>query len=102
MNETYIDKVVNLVKKETGLKGNQLIRYYALLVLAKGENITLQDIHNGWSMDMNFKEKNKYCYGHDHFSIVPFDKLSKDIKAKDGRYLEGLKRVAEEVKEWKF
>lgn len=48
--ETYIDRVVDMVAKETGLKSKQTIRYYALLVLVKGEDVTLSDVHDGWSM----------------------------------------------------
>ena len=96
---TYIDKVTKLVAQKTGLKGKQLIRYYALLVLVKGEDITLENIHDGWAMDMNFKERNEYCYGHDHLSLVPFDKLSEGTKAKDGRYLKALREVAKEIKQ---
>lgn len=97
--ETYIDRVVNMVKKETGLKGEQIVRYYALLVLVKGENVTLSDVHDGWSMTMNYKESNPpYCYGHDHKSIVPFDELSKETQDRDIVYVEALREIAKEIK----
>lgn len=97
--ETYIDKVVALVEEKTRLKGKGLIRLYALLVLIKGEDVTLSDIHDAWSMNMNYKEQNPpYCYGHDHMSIVPFDQLSKETQDKDVEYLEALKEVAKELK----
>ena len=93
--ETYIDKVVSLVEEKTGLKGKGLIRLYALLVLIKGEDVTLQDIHDAWSMNMNYKEQNPpYCYGHEHTSIVPFDQLSKETQDKDIPFLEALQEVA--------
>ena len=96
--ETYIDRVVEKVAKETGLKGKNLIRLYALLVLVKGENTTLEDIHDAWSMDMNFKEKNAYCYGHEHKSIVPFERLSRETQDKEIEYLNAVRKIAKEIK----
>ena len=97
--KTYIDDVVERVAEKTGLKGKGLVRLYALLVLIKGEDVTLSDIHDAWSVNMNYKEANPpYCYGHDHLSIVPFDQLSKETQDRDVPYLEALKEVARELK----
>ena len=97
--KTYIDDVVERVAEKTGLKGEKLVRLYALLVLIKGEDVTLSDIHAAWSVNMNYKESNPpYCYGHDHLSIVPFDQLSKETQDRDIPYLEALKEVARELK----
>ena len=96
---TYIDKVYKLVQEATGLKSKETIKMYSLLVLTKGEDITLSDIHDGWSMVMNFKETNPpYCYGHEHKSIVPFDQLSKETQDRDIRYLEAIHKVAKMLK----
>lgn len=97
---TYIDRVTDMVAQETGLKSKMLINYYSLLVLIKGEDVTLSDIHDGWAMNMNFKEPNPpHCYGHDHYSIVPFDQLSEACQNKDIPYMEALHRVARMLKE---
>jgi len=97
--ETYIDRVVDMVAKETGLKSKQRTRYYALLVLVKGEDVTLSDVHDCWSMAMNYKEKNPpYCYGYDHKSIVPFDELSKEKQDRDIKYVEALRKIARKIK----
>ena len=90
----YIDKVVDAVSKETGLKSSYLTRVHALLVLTKGEDITLKDVHDAWAMDMNFRKQTNYCYGHEHRSIVPFNELSKEVQDKDQEYVDALKRVA--------
>ena len=96
---TYIDDVVERVAEKTGLKGEKLVRLYALLVLIKGEDVTLSDIHDAWAVNMNYKEANPpYCYGHDHLSIVPFEQLSKETQDRDIPYLEALKEVAMELK----
>ena len=98
--ETYIDRVVRLTGDKTGLKGENLVRLYALLALVKGDNVTLEDVHDAWAMDMNFKEKNPpYCYGHDHKSIVPFDQLSVETQERDREYVEAIKEVAKMIGE---
>ena len=98
--ETYIDKAVRLTKLYTDLKGEQLVRYYALLAMVKGDNVTLEDVHDAWSMNMNFKESNPpFCYGHDHLSIVPFDQLSKETQDRDIEYMTAIKKVARELKD---
>lgn len=94
--KTYIDEIVELVKEKSGIKGNQLAKFYALLVLTKGDTITPEDVHDGWAMNMNFKERNAYCYGHDHLSLVPFDELSKECQDKDRPIAEALNKIAKE------
>jgi len=97
--ETYIDRVVRITKEKSGLKDDEnLVRLYALLALVKGDNVTLEDVHDAWAMDMNFKKKNHpYCYGHDHKSIVPFDQLSVETQERDRDYMEAIKEVANTI-----
>ena len=98
--ETYIDKVYNMIQKETGLKSKETLKMYTLLALAKGEDTTLSDVHDGWSMVMNYKVANPpYCYGHDHKSLVPFDQLSKETQDRDIKYVEAIHKVARKLKE---
>lgn len=98
--ETYIDKVYNMIQKETGLKSKETLKMYTLLALVKGEDTTLSDVHDGWSMVMNYKVSNPpYCYGHDHKSLVPFDQLSKETQDRDIKYVEAIHKVARKLKE---
>ena len=97
--KTYIDEAYEMVQKETGLKSKETLKMYTLLALTKGEDTTLSDIHDGWSIVMNYKEPNPpYCYGHEHKSIVPFDQLSKETQNRDIRYLEVIHKVAKMLK----
>ncbi len=91
---TYIDEVVKLVKDELHIKDERLAQVYALLVLTKGTDITLKDVHDAWSMNMNYKTKTKYCFGHEHKSIVPFEKLDSEVQNKDTKFVEGLQKIA--------
>ena len=96
--KTYIDITIELVMKETNIKSIHLVKMYALLVLTKGENITLKDVHDAWAMDMNFKPQTNYCYGHEHKSIVPFEQLDKEVQNKDQKFVSALIRVAKKLK----
>lgn len=94
--ETYIDKIVNDIKSKAHIKNDTLARYYALLVLTKGSNITLSDVHDAWAMSMNFRPQNEYCYGHEHKSLVPFKNLHVDVQEKDSKFLKILHNIAKE------
>lgn len=95
--KTYIDEIVESVKDKAHINNDILARYYALLVLTKGENITLSDIHDAWAMSMNFRPKNEHCYGHDHISLVPFHDLSSETQKKDEKFLIRLKNIAKTI-----
>jgi len=98
MKVTYIDEITNKVAERTHIRNKYLVRLYALLVLVKGEDITLEDVHDAWSMDMNFKPQTDYCYGHEHLSIVPFNELCMGIQNKDQKYVDILRSIAKEYK----
>ena len=93
----YIDELAEKVGEATGLKGKEYIKMYTLLVLIKGEDITLEDVHDAWSVMMNFKQYNPPYLGHEHPSIVPFDQLSYETQQKDKKYADALIRVAKEL-----
>ena len=93
--QTYIDKIYEQIQTKTGLKSKETLKMYTLLTLVKGEQCTLSDIHDGWSIVMNFKDPNPpYCYGHNHKSIVPFEQLSEETQEKDRKYLKIIREVA--------
>lgn len=95
---TYIDEVTDLVKTKAGVQNKYLAQMYALLVLVKGEDITLSDVHDAWAMNMNFRVTTPVCYGHEHKSLVPFDQLSVETQNKDKRFVESLRAIAKSFK----
>lgn len=95
---TYIDKVVSEVSDKTHIKDKRLVQLYSLLILIKGPNITLEDVHDAWSMNMNYKQRTDYCYGHDHKSLIPFNELTKDVQIKDQKYVNILNDIAKTIK----
>lgn len=64
-----------------------LYRLYALLLLAKGDEVTDEDVHNAWAAwaTEHQPESNK---------IVPFKELSLRSQRKDDPYAEAIRRVA--------
>jgi hypothetical protein len=64
-----------------------LFRLYAVLLLAKGEDVTLADVHNAWSAWTSDREGN-------HESLVPFEELPPDLTAADEPFLAAIHSVA--------
>lgn len=50
--KTYIDTIVEEVMDKAHVN-KYLAQMYALLVLTKGEDITLKDVHDAWAMNVN-------------------------------------------------
>lgn len=89
----YLDKIGQRIYRlvesdgEMADKDVLLYRLYALLVLAKGEETTAEDVHNAWAawaaIDRPW-----------HAALVPFAVLSDDVQALDEPYVEAIRRVA--------
>ncbi len=65
----------------------RLLDLYTLLVLVKGEEVTLEDVHDAWAVWRSRTRR-------DHPSIVPFDDLTKEIQDYDAPYAEAIKLAA--------
>jgi hypothetical protein len=70
---------------------SNLFRSYAVLLLAKGESVTGEDVHNAWVAWM--KEK-----GEQHDSMVPFDELPIATQKEDSPFVLAIRKVARERK----
>jgi hypothetical protein len=68
---------------------SSLFRAYAVLLLAKGDEVTLADVHNAWVAWTLDKGKR-------HDSLVPFAELPAEIQAKDEPFLHAVRTVAED------
>lgn len=87
---------IQILKEEVQMKmkvNKNLLELYTLLILTKGEDTTLSDVHDAWSIDKNrtFPE---------HWSIVPFEKLSKETQEKDQYYLDIIKSISRKIKNY--
>jgi hypothetical protein len=66
---------------------SSLFRIYAVLLLAKGQAVTREDVHNAWVAWMLDK-------GETHESMVPFAELSAETKAEDSPFMVAVRSVA--------
>lgn len=87
----YIDEVKEELAKHIRV-GKGLMNIYSLIVLIKGENATLKDIHDGWAININ-QTWDFEKYGN-HRSLVAFDSLQKSVQDKDQGYLDAIHKTA--------
>lgn len=60
---------------------------YAVLLLAKGESVSAEDVHNAWVAWMAAR-------GEIHESMRPFSELTSATKAEDSPFVMAIRRVA--------
>lgn len=61
----------------------ELIDLYSLLVVTKGKQTTLEDVHEAWGI---WKNRIKP----DHKSLVPFNELTFEVQELDRKYMEAI------------
>ena len=64
-----------------------LFRIYAVLLLAKGQNVSREDVHNAWVAWTVSK-------GENHESLVPYSELSSDTQSEDSPFVLAIRIVA--------
>lgn len=90
----YIQELADKIKSEvpSALLPDEpnldtLFAIYAVLLLAKGNETTLEDVHNCWSAWKSQKDAS-------HNSIKPFVELSNKIQEQDRPFVEAIHAVA--------
>lgn len=91
----YIDEIKKELAKHMKV-GKGLMNVYALLVLVRGEDCTLEDVHDAWSVNIN-TTWDKETYG-PHRSLVWFNELSPETQEKDRAYVEAIHKTARTLK----
>jgi hypothetical protein len=90
---TYIDRIAEHVRSalppqaRPDRHAEELYRLYALLVLVRGEDTTLEDVHDAWSTWMTVHDPS-------HQSLRPFRQLDTSTRQSDGPYLSAIVAVA--------
>jgi hypothetical protein len=85
----YIDRVAETIRRRVSPdklpeeNTAALFRLYAVLALAKGEDVTLEDVHNAWSAWMIGRDPN-------HESIRPFKELRPEVQREDEPYVKAI------------
>jgi hypothetical protein len=92
----YLDQVALRVERELqddlrpDARAEELYRVYALLVLVRGAECSLSDVHDAWSTWMAAERP-------EHPALVPFPALSSEAQEKDRPYLSAIHRVARDM-----
>lgn len=89
MTTTYIEHTLATLCPASGQEHvtedeRQLLDLYALLVLVKGEETTLEDVHDAWAIWRNRTKP-------DHPSIKPFDQLAAEVQVLDEPYAQAIR-----------
>lgn len=66
-----------------------LFRMYAVLALAKGERVVLEDVHDAWAAWMSGQDP-------EHKSLKPLSELPGEVQRADQPYLDAIRAVARE------
>ncbi|MCX4809026.1 hypothetical protein OG601_47165 [Streptomyces sp. NBC_01239] len=80
---TYIDTARTALESRLPGQDDALLDLYALLVLVKGEEVTLQDVHDAWAVWRSRTAPN-------HKSIMPFDQLTLSVQKLDQTYADAI------------
>lgn len=89
----YVDEVAEAIRKEAPRESipdsdtESLFILYALLCLAKGQEVSGEDVHDAWSTWMTLR-------GEQHASLVPYDRLPSNVRAEDSAFVLAIRRVA--------
>ncbi len=89
---TYLDEIGEAIRSAVPAEAlpddtTDLFRSYAVLLLAKGEAVTREDVHNAWVAWMASR-------GEEHESMVPFAELPAATQAEDSPYVLAIRSVA--------
>jgi hypothetical protein len=92
---TYIDELARAIRSKVDpailpkSDTNRLFRVYAVLALAKGAEVTPEDVHDAWAAwECDRKPQSP--------SIVPFDRLAPEVQCMDEPFVEAIRQVARE------
>lgn len=89
----YLDAIADEIRGEVPDEAvpdkdtRDLFRLYAVLMLAKGEAVNRQDVHNAWVAWMSGR-------GQQHSSMRTFAELPDDTKAEDSPFVRAIRTVA--------
>jgi hypothetical protein len=90
---TYLDEVARAIREavppDLMPDGDTapLFRIYAVLALARGAEVTTEDVHDAWVAWMLERDPG-------HPSLRPFDELDEDVRRMDEPFAQAIRAVA--------
>lgn len=88
MNANYVAPIVTRLE-QNGIDPDPA-NLYALLVLTKGVNTTLANVHDAWALWRQRTNPN-------HPALIPFEDLVEDVQELDRPYMELIHKIAGET-----
>lgn len=95
---TYLDPLADLIRSclPAGARppadADDLFRLYAVLLQAKGEQVTDEDVHNAWAAWMQSVNST-------HQALVPFQDLDPETRSYDAPYAQAIRTAARRAKQ---
>ena len=89
----YLDELAEAIRRAVPSEAlpdgdiRSLFRAYAVLLLAKGQEVSPADVHNAWVAWMAGQDD-------DHESLIPFSDLDPETQAEDSPYVVAIRTVA--------
>ncbi|MFF2314053.1 hypothetical protein ACFVVJ_29065 [Streptomyces albidoflavus] len=94
---TYLDPLADLIRAclppeaEPPPDSDALFRIYAVLLKAKGDQVTDEDVHNAWSAWMQSQDST-------HEALVPFHDLPPETRRFDAPYAQAIRAAARKMR----
>lgn len=89
----YLDKIAAEIQRTVDPDSTPpdedlpLYRLYAVLLLAKGQEVTAEDVHNAWVVWASDHEPESR-------QLLPFRELSLSVQRKDDQFVDAIHQVA--------
>lgn len=93
MAANYVHEITTALVELLPTCDHSLLSQYALLVLVKGADTTMEDVHDAWSVWQSRRNPH-------HSSLVPFDQLAPRVQEMDRKYMLAIHQVAGHA-EWR-
>lgn len=90
---SYLDELAEAIRREVPREllpdGDTavLFRIYAVLAMAKGDRVGLEDVHDAWAAWMSEQDP-------EHQSLRPLGELLPDVQRTDQPYVDAIRVVA--------
>ncbi len=94
---SYLDKIAAEIRRTADPEAAAsdedlpLYRLYAVLLLAKGQDVTAEDVHNAWAAWASEHEPESR-------NLLPFKELSLRVQRKDDTYVDAIHEVAKQMR----
>jgi len=92
----YLDSLAAKIRKQVpdermpAANSDELFRLYAVLLRAKGANVTQSDVHDAWSVWMARHDD-------EHEALFAYEGLSEDVREEDRVFATAIRKAADEL-----